>query len=78
MQYLLFAGYNYYPGGGMNDFVEEFSTVEDAKRHAANVSDSYGSEYDWWHIYDAHTGLVYYHEDFDDEDEDLTEEQNGL
>lgn len=73
MQYLLFAGYNYYPGGGMNDYIDEFDDLEDAKQRGANVSDSYGTEYDWWHIYDTHTGLVYYDEDFD-----LTEEENGL
>jgi hypothetical protein len=31
MQYLLFAGYNYYPGGGMNDFVDEYDSIESAR-----------------------------------------------
>ena len=67
MQYLLFAGYNYYPGGGMNDFVDEYDSIESARSDLAERD----TDYDWWHIYDMNTGLVYY-------DEDLTEEENGL
>ena len=32
MKYLLFAYYGYEAGGGWNDFIDSFDTVEDAKR----------------------------------------------
>lgn len=38
----LFAGYDYYPGGGLNDYRGSFETLE-----AAQATENYG---DWAHI----------------------------
>lgn len=48
-RYLLFAGWVYYPGGGWEDFIGSFDTVEEAK---AAIE---GSK-DWAHIIDKETG----------------------
>jgi len=42
--YLLFAGDNYYPAGGFNDYRGRFETLQDALVAAANA------RCDWWHI----------------------------
>jgi len=47
--YLLFAGSNYYPSGGWDDFRGEFNTLEEA-REAAESSNFSFSKYDWWHV----------------------------
>jgi hypothetical protein len=56
---LLFAGYSYYPSGGMLDFQGAFED-EDAARafvdeHNANVS--YGGQWNWHHFTDVRTLL---------------------
>jgi len=52
-RFMIFAGENYYPSGGMNDFVGEFDTISQciirlSKRRA-----------DWWNILDTQTKQVY-------------------
>lgn len=49
-RYLLFAGDQYYPCGGWNDFRGGFSSIEDA-RDATRDKD-----FDWWHVIDIQTG----------------------
>jgi hypothetical protein len=49
MRYLLFAGYNYYPSGGWDDFVGSYSDLMTALGAAANLRQ------DWWHIVDIVT-----------------------
>lgn len=44
MMYLLFAGFNYYPCGGWDDFVGAYPTLEDARAGLR------GRHVDWWHI----------------------------
>lgn len=52
MYYLLFAGSDYYPSGGWDDFRGSFKTIEEAKAAAAEIK-SYGSNvYDWYQIVD--------------------------
>ncbi len=47
-RYLLFAGWNYYPGGGWEDFQGSFETIEDAENAMTR-------ENDWHHIVDIQT-----------------------
>jgi hypothetical protein len=47
-QFLLFAGDTYYPGGGWDDFVGDFETVEAARNAAASCRD-------WWQVIDTAT-----------------------
>jgi hypothetical protein len=42
--YLLFAGYTYYPDGGWGDFQEAFDSLEEAK---AVVAGEAGKNWDW-------------------------------
>jgi hypothetical protein len=46
-RYLLFGGDHYYPFGGWEDFAEDFSSVESAKKYTENHFK------DWWHIVDG-------------------------
>jgi hypothetical protein len=60
-QFLLFAGDEYYPGGGWSDFRGSFKTVEEAEEKANKPTDNEWGDcvdrsYDWWHIVDSDTG----------------------
>lgn len=52
-QYLLFAGANYYPCGGWDDFVKDFDNLAEAK--AACVKYDTKSQSQWFHIIDTTT-----------------------
>lgn len=54
-RYLVFAGYNYYPIGGWEDFYGAFETVEEAK-DALLKEKSYYRE--WWHIVDLEINQI--------------------
>jgi len=47
-KYLVFAGRNYYPYGGWEDFKGIFNTIEDAQKSFENESENYYNE--WAHI----------------------------
>jgi len=50
-RFLLFAGDNYYPRGGWDDFRGSYDSLEEAlaaPRHNDN----------WWHVVDSHLGTV--------------------
>ena len=47
--FYLFAGYNYYPEGGVFDFQGYSPTLEDAKLWLAGLHDL-NRNFDWWHI----------------------------
>lgn len=51
-RYLTFGGSNYYPCGGMGDFIESFDNLEDAKQSVLNI-------FDWCQILDNQTGTVW-------------------
>lgn len=64
-RYLLFAGDNYYPSGGVNDFVMDYDTVEEAEAEAKKLYPSghycWKAEnaewacrypYEWWQVVD--------------------------
>lgn len=57
MRYMLFAGYNYYPEGGMNDFRGRFDTMVQAIQAIGAAH----SRYEWFNILDTETGRVYDH-----------------
>jgi len=46
---LLFAGDNYYPVGGWNDFRGQFQSETDALAAVAK------GDWDWWHLVDPQT-----------------------
>lgn len=48
--FLVFAGSNYYPDGGWEDFEGVFPTLEAALGAVTN-----GRKSDWWHIVDLST-----------------------
>lgn len=52
-QFVLFAGDNYYPGGGWQDFVDSYDTVEEAVAAGKPDEDDWGK---WYHVIDITTG----------------------
>lgn len=48
-KYLLFAGHNYYPLGGWDDFKGKFSNIEDCKKHLHNIENEFDF-FNWAHI----------------------------
>ena len=55
MAFLVFAGMEYYPSGGWEDFVGTGNSAEEARKVAETNSD--GSD-DWYHIVDAGSGKI--------------------
>lgn len=55
-QYLLFSGQQYYPGGGMSDFIGSFDTIELAKKEI------WENRYfdDWFQIFDSESMTIIY------------------
>lgn len=50
--YIYFAGDNYYPGGGWNDFIKFVSSVEEARELFKT------SNYTWGHVVEMGRGIV--------------------
>jgi hypothetical protein len=46
-RFLLFAGDAYYPGGGWEDFVKAFPTLEEVQQAGKEIG-----RRQWWHIVD--------------------------
>ena len=58
-RYLLFAGVDYYPGGGWSDFGGTFATAEEAKAEGeALLVSKTSSRMDWFQVveFDVETG----------------------
>lgn len=58
--YMLFAGKEYYPYGGMKDWADCYDSVEEAKEVAKEIIYNFHElpvafKYDWWQIVDADT-----------------------
>ena len=51
MRYMLFAGENYYPSGGMSDYRGHFDTMQAVVMHLGSC--------DWFNVFDTKTGLIY-------------------
>jgi hypothetical protein len=56
--YFLFAGYDYYPGGGWKDFIGRYESAGEAVRAAHQRNDDcwHVRNDDWWHVIDVRTG----------------------
>lgn len=68
-RYLAFFGSDYYPSGGMNDFINDFDTIEECKKaFDEKIKEDFNPGYDtleehipyqwsysWAHIYDTKT-----------------------
>lgn len=52
-RYALFAGDNYYPGGGWSDFAGSFDSALDAVAEGQRLLDGTS---DWWQVIDLQTG----------------------
>jgi len=52
-RYWLFAGDNYYPTGGMGDFIGSYDSVDDAINSHARTNDPTG---EWGEVIDSITG----------------------
>ncbi len=61
-RFWLFAGMEYYPGGGMADFIDSYDTLEEAKA-TKDFADAEESGHEWAHIYDTETGKTVYDHD---------------
>ena len=49
-RYWLFAGDQYYPQGGMDDYVGRYSSPEEARENVP-------AHAEWWHVIDRQTTL---------------------
>jgi hypothetical protein len=45
--YHLFAGWRYYPSGGLRDLIGSYETMEEAREVIK------ANNWDWWHIADS-------------------------
>jgi hypothetical protein len=64
-RFLLFAGENYYPSGGMEDFINSFDSEQEAKdwynkNQIAAKSNPDLEEYEWLHIWDCTESKIIY------------------
>ncbi len=50
-RYLLFGGDSYYPGGGWDDFINDFDTIVEAREEAKQKL----HKNQWWQIIDTTT-----------------------
>ena len=58
--FFLFAGHNYYPEGGWEDFAGAFESIDKAKDHFAKPSGKQWPGYmdNWCHVVDIATGKI--------------------
>ena len=64
-QYFAFYGNTYYPNGGMEDFVGDYDTKDEAieaikESHLKNRLDDEYWEYAWGHIWDSKDRIIVY------------------
>lgn len=52
-RYILFAGDEFYPNGGMGDFVEDFDNKSNALDLIERLKKDFGDWFDWFHVYDT-------------------------
>ncbi len=46
-RFLIFAGNDHYPSGGMGDFIDDFDTIDEVKDYMINAL-----YFDWYQFYD--------------------------
>lgn len=59
-RYLAFAGANYYPCGGMNDFIGSFDILEEAINKINEYDDNWGNLFDCGHVLDYESEKIVY------------------
>ena len=57
-RFLIFAGDNYYPSGGMRDFIGDYGTFQEAESNLLNLVIKNG--WDWGDIWDCETREMVY------------------
>ena len=55
-RYMLFAGDQYYPNGGMRDYQGSYDTVDEARLEVDKRRDEGGQRFYWFHVYDIFEG----------------------
>ncbi len=55
-RYALFAGQDYYPSGGWDDFQSSHDTADQAVTALTATAATSDCDWDWAHIIDLHTG----------------------
>lgn len=55
-RFMVFSGSNWYPGGGSNDFVGDYDTLEVAENSLIAFPEL--ANWDWWEIWDTDTREV--------------------
>ena len=50
--FYLFTGYDYYPGGGVEDFKAQSEVIQDLRDKTV------GQKEDWWHITDENMTII--------------------
>ena len=68
-RYWLFVGENYYPGGGMRDFLKSFDTFDDAMSFLLNGPwrkedegpERFHKDHMWYEVFDSLEEKVYRH-----------------
>lgn len=58
-RFLLFSGDDYYPCGGVEDFVKGFESPEAIEQHLRDL-DKVNKKPDWSNVLDIKTGTKYY------------------
>lgn len=64
-RFIVLAGWYYYPGGGMGDFISSHDTLDEAKDGLNKYKRDESIMDTWGHVYDRHLGKIVY--DPDDE-----------
>jgi hypothetical protein len=62
-RFFLFAGCDFYPQGGMHDFIGSFTTFGDAYAAAKACLAPGDDQCEWWHILDTETHMITHHND---------------
>jgi hypothetical protein len=61
--YLVFIGEHYYPNGGMEDFIEHFDTIDEAKQCIEDYIECHvnldKSDF-WYHVYSIEDKAIVY------------------
>jgi len=68
MRYMVFGGNDYYPAGGMDDFVGAFDDLDEAVTRMRQLRTPDERNYtpcDWCHVYDVQEGITRTLSDFD-------------
>lgn len=57
-RFLVFAGSDYYPSGGAEDFVSSYDSLGEARENFEIIQEN-ACFLNWWHVVDRDTGVIY-------------------